>query len=484
MKNNCFSDRNESESKSQMSCQSIDSLINSNRMKPKVVLKRLTINEIEKYDKYFFNKYLSQKVDNNKSETHLKMGSKVNHLLSNSLFKNINKCSFNSKSKSISLLVNKEYNEKEFNSINELSEYCLHLDLVSTQLLNNKSMDSLKTSYPLRTIARIEPLIRDQFGDILLDRNVVINQTIERNDNSVENNETSNQYLLRNKFSQRLKTVLNVNKTKKQMEKVVKREHNSKMKSLKGVSRLPFSTSLGLRVYRTLPQNCLSSTYIQKSEPFCRTDKSYKSWSISKYNIWNCSSIERKTFRTNFTKGSNDSFYYSFNRRQRLEKMKRMETGLNWRSRLRSLHCKQIFVKLFDCQKCCICGNHLNVGHSCDESANNSLVSELSNKQLDQSFDLSESGFDLMSQNNSSDDCLQIESSVYGLKSDQHLESDLVQKIDKSFVAKGITIDERDIDFISNKCSFGKKDRILTLNLDQCLNDRICEIDLDLENVD
>jgi hypothetical protein len=126
----------------------------------------------------------------------------------------------------------------------------------------------------------------------------------------------------------------------------------------------------------------------------------------------------------------------------------------------------------------------LNVGHSCDESANNSLVSELSNKQLDQSFDLSESGFDLMSQNNSSDDCLQIESSVYGLKSDQHLESDLVQKIDKSFVAKGITIDERDIDFISNKCSFGKKDRILTLNLDQCLNDRICEIDLDLENVD
>jgi hypothetical protein len=489
---NCFSDRNESESKSQMSCQSIDSLINSYRMKPKVVLKRLTINEIEKYDKYFFNKYLSQKVDNNKSETHLKMWSKnvskVNHLLSNSLFKNLNKCSFNSKSESISLLVKEEYNEKELNSMNELSEYCLHLDLVSTQLLSNKSMDSLKTSYPLRRIARIEPLIRDQFGDILLDGNVVINQTIERNDNSVENNETSNQYLLRNKFRQQLKTGLNVNKTKKQMEKVLKREHNSKMKSLKGVSRLPFSTSLGLRVCRTLPQNCLSSTHIpntiQKSESFCRTDKSYKSWSTSKYNNWNCSSIERKTFRTNLTKSSSDSFYYSFNRRQRLEKMKRIETGLNWKSRLRSLHCKQVFVKLFDYQNCSICGNHLNVGHNCDESANNSLVSELSNKQLDQSFDLSESGFDSMSQNNSSDDFLQIESSVYGVKSDQHLESDLVQKIDKSFVVKGITIDESDIDFISNKCSFGKKDRILTINLDQCLNEKICEIDLDLKNVD
>jgi hypothetical protein len=482
---NCFSDRNESESKSQMSCQSIDSFINSHRMKPKVVLKRLTISEIEKYDKYFFNKYFSQKADNNKSETHLKMwsnnGSKVNHL-SNPLFKNLNKCSFNSKSESISLLVEEEYNEKEFNSMNELSEYCLHLDLVSNQLLSNKSMDSLKTSYPLRRIARIEPLVRDQFGDIILDGNVVINQTIEQNDNWVENNETSNQYLLRNKFSQQLKTRLSVNKTEKQMEKVLKREHNLKMKSLKGVSRLPFSTSLGLRVCRTLPQNCLSSTHIpntiQKSEPFCRTNQSYKSWSISKYNNWNCSSIERKTFRTNFTKGSDDSFYYSFNRRQRLEKMKRIETGLNWRSRLRSLHCKQLFVKLFNCQNCCICGNHLNVGHNCDESANNSLVSELSNKQLDQSFDLSESGFDSMSQNNS------IESSVYGLKSDQHLESDLVQKIDKSFVVKGITIDERDIDFISNKCSFGKNDRILTINLDQCLNDRICETDLDLKNVD
>ncbi len=174
-----------------------------------------------------------------------------------------------------------------------------------------------------------------------------------------------------------------VNKIKQKYKLIEKRrkEENNESESrwkkadIKCMATFPLVSAMGQRVYRSLcdrsqalDQNRIEAI-TKRNETFCSTKIRIRiSKKIPKWNKWKTNNIERIAFRTDFSKnGGIGCHQYSFNRRQRLEKLRRFETRLNWKSRLLALNCDQnLSIGLKRITHCPICYLRLEDNHSCD----------------------------------------------------------------------------------------------------------------------
>jgi hypothetical protein len=174
-----------------------------------------------------------------------------------------------------------------------------------------------------------------------------------------------------------------VNKIKKKYKLFEKRRKEEKNESenrwkgpdIKCMTTFPLVSAMGQRVYRSLcnRSQALDQSRIEaitrRNETFCSTKVRIRiSKKIPKWNKWKTKNIETIAFRTDFSKnGGIGCHQYSFNRRQRLEKLRRFETRLNWRSRLLALNCdKNLSIDLKRITHCPICCLKLEDNHSCD----------------------------------------------------------------------------------------------------------------------
>ncbi|CAG2100668.1 unnamed protein product [Medioppia subpectinata] len=93
-----------------------------------------------------------------------------------------------------------------------------------------------------------------------------------------------------------------------------------------------------------------------------------------------------------------ESHEYSFTRKQRLERYQRLETGLNWKSRLVKKHCKSIDVEVDKITRCPCCLELVEPewGHSCRDSDEESIAGDISS--------INGSEFGVQSENTFNDD--------------------------------------------------------------------------------
>jgi hypothetical protein len=317
-----------------------------------------------------------------------------------------------------------------------------------------------------------------------------------------------------NEVKQNNKQIINnLFKEKKELEKQKRKQFYEKQKLLNFVNHFEFSTPLGSRVITTLFGSRLKWDYIQNNinsyEKFCKTHKSLQRVSNdSKFNNNNnkriCSSFEKKCF-----KSQEKSFEFYFNRRQRLEKYKRLRTGLNWKSRLLRLHCKPLFVKLTQIKNCVICNEELNENHSChrfidnciesnDKTSNCQIYDKQLNNNFDSDFNLDKSVKQLLqSECDESDDRFvqnsqQLSDSSHNKSQEMDLCFDELH-FEEELKRKALEDMKRAIILIPNRLNSIPKSGIFDINNNQNLlnekeiqssekytkNERICKINLD-----
>ena len=232
------------------------------------------------------------------------------------------------------------------------------LGLIARNKLANESKEELNLTFPLRQIARTVPKV-SQGSDILC-------WTQEKSENEKKLNAKKTKKKRMSK-----KTVINVRKpctavTKKQFKRLI--------------GNFPIGSQLFDKFKAKFDQTLIASNdmkvediSIQVPEYSCKEDL-LKSSSPQKYNNWNVSDIEKKCHRSELSVRmcdkekrskkskvrNEDQFIHwiTFSRRQRLEKMSRLTTGLNWRLRLKASHCQKLNVELkrlnvFKCWECC-----------------------------------------------------------------------------------------------------------------------------------
>ena len=130
--------------------------------------------ETQKCDTIFSKNYLTNDLKSN--ENHLN-GKPISRNISESEFHLSANNGFNS---CVPEIVDKEIMEKDFNSMSDSSHFMPYLNLISVQTLDNKSINELKTCYPLRKINRIKPLMEDKSIQ-LLDKTFITNEIIFEN---------------------------------------------------------------------------------------------------------------------------------------------------------------------------------------------------------------------------------------------------------------------------------------------------------------
>ena len=140
--------------------------------------------------------------------------------------------------------------------------------------------------------------------------------------------------------------------------------------ALNTISSFDLSSSMAQRLFSTLfcPLNQLDK-YLKtiNYEEFC--DDSYGEYTL---NSTSSSSFVTRISRTRDGNDWSSRKYhhkYCFNRFERLEKWRQLETGLNWRSRLLKSRCRQLLVPLNRIKWCPICIKTISLEprHQCYE---------------------------------------------------------------------------------------------------------------------
>ena len=266
--------------------------------KPVVILKRLSDQQIKRYDKHFFEKYIDTQL---------------------------------------------EPNSKDITQ----TELMRHLGLISSTRLMTKPMEALKHSFPVNSIARIGVLSTYPSQPLLLDRNAIVGQNFKK----VVKRVRKKYPLIENKSKHVSNEDIERQKqleVKKELNKRLRLESNHKKKIISFVSEFEMTSQLFDRLVRTFAGS-LTSTKTTKLSPkptalpvYYNNKVLLKCKSNIKYNDWMPSDIERKSLKSELAfslKGTTHK--YTFSRRQRLEKMVRIDCGLSWKSRLHLSDCRQ-----------------------------------------------------------------------------------------------------------------------------------------------
>jgi hypothetical protein len=209
----------------------------------------------------------------------------------------------------------------------------------------------------------------------------------------------------------------------KQIEKVKddnyrKREkelRESKREALHLASSFDISSLMGKRVFRSLFKalddldkylltlKCENNCFDELVDYLSATNVS-----ISNFSANSVSRISRNSYNSDWNSRKNQH-KYCFNKRERLEKWKTMETGLDWKSRLLKSQCKRVFVKMFRVIKCPLCSQTIDSEHQCYSDC-------------DFSYNSNDSQTNYVQQNDSNDEIVIIEEHLNNnqLKSEDH----------------------------------------------------------------
>jgi hypothetical protein len=164
----------------------------------------------------------------------------------------------------------------------------------------------------------------------------------------------------------------------KQLEKVKDDNYRKREKELKEskkealllASSFDISSFMGKRVFRSLFKalddldkylltlKCENNCFNELVDYLSATNMSFSN------NANTVSRITRNSSNSDWNPRKNQH-KYSFSKRQRLEKWKTIETGLDWRSRLLKSQCKRVFVKMFRVIKCPLCSQTIDSQHQC-----------------------------------------------------------------------------------------------------------------------
>ena len=235
------------------------------------------------------------------------------------------------------------------------------LGLIPTKELASKPLESLSQTFPIRDIARIGPQLKDDSNRLLLNKRLIIRQNVQN-------------MIIRKKMSQ---------------------QNKERMRSVGFVSKFEMSSQISDRLVRTLelqsldPNHAMNASVKQISLPSYEIrPKNY-----IKYNDWNSSNIERRSLKSELSFGlKGNEHKYVFTRRQRLDKIQRMESGINWKSRILLMNCRNVSINLDKIENCPICSEKLESTHSCRKSKS-SKQSE--GQLLHNSFEAIEPSLDL-----------------------------------------------------------------------------------------
>ncbi|CAG2110690.1 unnamed protein product [Medioppia subpectinata] len=145
-------------------------------------------------------------------------------------------------------------------------------------------------------------------------------------------------------------------------------DKDTNKESLNVISEFDFSSLMGKHMFRQLLCEKLNELqkYMQtlSVENYCLCDFSVK-MSLNANIAVNY--MPRITRHGSDWSSRHKHHIYCFNRQQRLEKWRRFETGLNWRSRLLKKRCRRLTVRLNRMTKCPICTKTIdfNPRHQC-----------------------------------------------------------------------------------------------------------------------
>ena len=251
-------------------------------------------------------------------------------------------------------------------------DFMRSLGLISSHHMSHYSQERLKQSFPLRRIARIKANIqRDDSNRILLDHNI------------------SEEWKVKQKRKGR---PLKKNGGHKKMIE-------SELSAAQLTAKFPIGSPMFDRLWRTFDQTPTFKEVTEAGQQSISMAQ-YKSdqnllpamGKTSGYNRWSASSIERNCHRSELSVRMSDqsanakrrtkvlySHWMAFNRRQRLEKMMRIRTGLKWKQRLQVRHCTKLSVKVEPIQliECTICCNVLTELNLCQHLTNKSKDTEI-----------------------------------------------------------------------------------------------------------
>ena len=146
------------------------------------------------------------------------------------------------------------------------------------------------------------------------------------------------------------------------------------------MSMYAISSPMGRRVFHSLKTPKLEirkvQSIVRRYESFCSTRMRFRDKQVVGLNKWSARRIERLTTGLELSQRNRcfSCHQYSFTRRQRLEKLLRAKTGIDWKSRLLAMNCcTKTEVMINKIKFCPICGQNIEFKHSCDNSASDCI---------------------------------------------------------------------------------------------------------------
>ncbi|XP_054162426.1 uncharacterized protein LOC128960380 [Oppia nitens] len=259
----------------------------------------------------------------------------------------------------------------------ESSDYMKCLNLIPTTDLNNQSLNQLKQSFPLRRINRIDGLNIDlETNQVIGNKEQILRENGVIVDNVFRNHEIK--VKTKKKFTIRKKRRSKGNKNKvNTIDEEVKQKHCQKTRLSKFVSTFDITSEMFRFLSTTLQLKQLSQKEISMIANKRINLNSYpKNQMIAvinetnSWNNWKCIDIYHKIFESELReKYQRNAFYYTFSRRQRLERSLRLKTGIDWKSRLDLSQCKPFSLEMSAITKCHNCLETIDLWHSCHRYA-------------------------------------------------------------------------------------------------------------------
>ncbi|XP_054162448.1 uncharacterized protein LOC128960401 [Oppia nitens] len=248
------------------------------------------------------------------------------------------------------------------------SDFMRFLNLIPTDDLKHKPMERLKQSFPVRDICKVDDICVD------LDTNRVIgdrNAILRANDVIVNNTTRPGPRVMKKKGVKRKANTKTIDKNGLNNEKKRRLDQNKRL--LTFVSNFDFTSEMFVFLATTLNIKSLSHNEIQqmanKSTEMNRYSRNETLICLTdtELNRWKSSNIYEKTIVEELEQQYNRKyFYYSFTRRQRLERQLRLKTGIDWLSRLYLQQCLPLDVSIIRVTICDNCGERVaDRWHSC-----------------------------------------------------------------------------------------------------------------------
>ncbi|XP_054166462.1 uncharacterized protein LOC128963940 [Oppia nitens] len=273
--------------------------------------------------------------------------------------------------------------EERENSLMSSSEYNRYLNLISVKHVNRLDDKQVMNSFALRDIAKCDHYFADNCDQILVNS---LSQQLKPKLIDADNNTNANVILNNIKRRKRI-----VNKIKEKY-RIIERQkqlivNQWRSQYLRCLSIFPLSSPMGSRVCLAFkcqtPGKTKLEAYVKKYEASCTTRYRHRIGLIdNKYNRWKSDDLEKRCTIMELTHKNQviGSHQYSFTKRQRLDRLRRFDTGIDWKSRLLNLHCNP-FVRLSitRCYLCPLCRQPIGDDHSCDNQSDCDLNVNQSN---------------------------------------------------------------------------------------------------------